>query len=56
MAAQDLLDAPLREFLDTIAGEGPAPGGGSAAAIVVAMAAGLVSMVARASKESDSFW
>jgi len=52
MAAQDLLDAPLREFLDTIAGEGPAPGGGSAAAIVVAMAAGLVSMVARASKES----
>lgn len=48
---QDLLDAPLRDFLDTIAGEGPAPGGGSAAAIVVAMAAGLVTMVARASKE-----
>jgi methenyltetrahydrofolate cyclohydrolase len=47
----DLLDAPLREFLDTLAGEGPAPGGGSAAAIVVAMAAGLVTMVARASKE-----
>jgi formiminotetrahydrofolate cyclodeaminase len=49
--AGDLLDAPLRDFLDTLAGEGPAPGGGSAAAIVVAMAAGLVSMVARASKE-----
>jgi methenyltetrahydrofolate cyclohydrolase len=46
----DLLDSPLREFLDTLAGEGPAPGGGSAAALVVAMSAGLVAMVARASK------
>lgn len=46
----DLLDTPVRELLDTLAGEGPAPGGGSAAAIVVAMAAGLVTMVARASK------
>jgi methenyltetrahydrofolate cyclohydrolase len=51
MAAPDLLDAPLRDVLDTLAGEGPAPGGGSAAALVVAMAAGLVTMVARASKE-----
>ena len=51
MVGDDLLDVPLRDFLDTLAGEGPAPGGGSAAAIVVAMAAGLVSMVARASKE-----
>ena len=49
--AGDLLDAPLNDFLDTLAGEGPAPGGGSAAAIVVAMAAGLVTMVARASNE-----
>ena len=49
--AADLLDAPLRDVLDTRAGEGPAPGGGSAAAIVVAMAAGLVTMVARASME-----
>jgi methenyltetrahydrofolate cyclohydrolase len=47
----DLLDAPLRDFLDTLAGEGPAPGGGSAAALVVAMSAGLVAMVARASKD-----
>ncbi len=53
MVGDNLLDAPLGEFLDTLAGEGPAPGAGSAAAIVVAMAAGLVSMVARASKE---FW
>jgi methenyltetrahydrofolate cyclohydrolase len=49
----DLLDLPLREFLDTLAGEGPAPGGGSAAAVVVAMSAGLVAMVARA---SESHW
>jgi formiminotetrahydrofolate cyclodeaminase len=47
----DLLDAPLRDFLDTLAGDGPAPGGGSAAAIVVAMSAALVAMVGRASKE-----
>jgi formiminotetrahydrofolate cyclodeaminase len=51
MAADDLLDAPLGEFLDTLAGKGPAPGGGTAAAIVVALAASLVTMVARASKE-----
>jgi methenyltetrahydrofolate cyclohydrolase len=49
--ADDLLAVPLGEVLDTLAGEGPAPGGGTAAAIVVAMAAGLVTMVARASKE-----
>jgi formiminotetrahydrofolate cyclodeaminase len=49
--AGDLLDAPLRDVLDTLAGEGPAPGGGSAAALVVAMAAGLVTMVARRSKD-----
>ena len=47
----EFLDAPLRDFLDTLAGEGPAPGGGTAAAITVAMAAGIVAMVARASKE-----
>lgn len=47
----DLLDAPLRDFLDTLAADGPAPGGGTAAAVVVAMSAGLVGMVARASKD-----
>lgn len=49
--AGDLLDVPVSELLDTLAGEGPSPGGGSAAAIVVAMAAGLVANVARASKD-----
>jgi formiminotetrahydrofolate cyclodeaminase len=47
----DLLDAPLNELLDTLAGEGPAPGASSAAAIVVAMAAALVAKVGRASKD-----
>jgi formiminotetrahydrofolate cyclodeaminase len=47
--AGDLLDAPVGELLETLADENPSPGGGSAAAIVVAMAAGLVAKVARAS-------
>jgi methenyltetrahydrofolate cyclohydrolase len=50
MSAENLLDEPIGEFLDRLAGRGPAPAGGSAAAISIAMAAGLVSMVARASK------
>ncbi|HEY7149599.1 MAG TPA: cyclodeaminase/cyclohydrolase family protein [Gaiellaceae bacterium] len=49
--AGDLLDASLRGFLETLSSDGPAPGSGTAAAIVVAMAAGLVTMVARASSE-----
>jgi formiminotetrahydrofolate cyclodeaminase len=49
--AGDLLDASLRDFLETLSSDGPAPGSGTAAAIVVAMAAGLVTMVARASNE-----
>jgi formiminotetrahydrofolate cyclodeaminase len=48
--ADDLLDAPVGEFIETLARE-EAPGGGSAAAVTVAMAAGLVAMVARASKD-----
>ena len=37
----------LEEFLDAIASDEPAPGGGAVAGIVVAMAAGLVAMAAR---------
>ena len=48
--ADDFLDAPIGDFIDVLAQE-EAPGGGSAAAITVAMAAGLVVMVARASKD-----
>jgi methenyltetrahydrofolate cyclohydrolase len=47
--ADDFLAAPVGDFLDLLAEE-EAPGGGSAAAVTVTMAAGLVVMVARASK------
>jgi formiminotetrahydrofolate cyclodeaminase len=48
--AEDLLDSSVGDFIDVLAQE-EAPGGGSAAAVTVAMAAGLVVMVARASKD-----
>ena len=44
-----LLDLRLREFLDEVAAEGKTPGGGSVAALVTAMAAGLLGKVARGS-------
>jgi methenyltetrahydrofolate cyclohydrolase len=44
-----LLDLPLREFLDEVTAEGRTPGGGSVAALVTAIAAGLLAKVARAS-------
>jgi formiminotetrahydrofolate cyclodeaminase len=47
--ADDFLAAPVGDFVDLLAEE-EAPGGGSAAAVTVTMAAGLVVMVARASK------
>ena len=48
--AEELLDSSVGDFIDVLAQE-EAPGGGSAAAVTVAMAAGLVVMVARASKD-----
>jgi formiminotetrahydrofolate cyclodeaminase len=45
------LDSSLREFLHSIAAREPAPGGGSVAAVTVAMAAGLVVMAARLSPD-----
>jgi formiminotetrahydrofolate cyclodeaminase len=45
----DLFDLPLRAFTDELAAEEPAPGSGSAAAVVVAMAAALIAKVARTS-------
>ena len=41
------LDQQARDFLDQLAARTPAPGGGGAAAVTVAMAAGLVAMAAR---------
>jgi formiminotetrahydrofolate cyclodeaminase len=48
----ELLDLRLRDFLDEIAGEGRTPGGGSVAALVTAMAAGLLAKVARGSVDT----
>ncbi len=45
MSEQQLLDQPIRQFLDQLASATPAPGGGSIAALSGAMAAGLLTMV-----------
>lgn len=42
-----LLDCPVAELLDRLAAKQPTPGGGGAAAITAAMAAGLLGMAAR---------
>jgi len=46
-----LLDLRLRDFLDEVAAVGRTPGGGSLAAFVTAAAAGLLTKVARASRD-----
>ena len=45
----EYLDLPLGELLDLVASGNPAPGGGSVAAVAVALAAGLSGMAARLS-------
>jgi len=47
-----LLDRTLAGFLDALGDPEPVPGGGSAAAVAAAMAAGLLAMTARASTAS----
>src|SRR5918997_5676355 len=47
----EYLDLPLGEFLDLVASGNPAPGGGSVAAVAVALAAGLSGMAARLSAD-----
>jgi formiminotetrahydrofolate cyclodeaminase len=49
---EDYLDLRIDDFLDRLTEGGRAPGGGSAAALAVAFAAGLVAMVARCSRDS----
>ena len=48
----DYLELRIEDFLDRVAAEEQSPGGGTAAAFTVAVAAGLVAMVARCSKGS----
>jgi methenyltetrahydrofolate cyclohydrolase len=48
----EYLDLRLGDFLERLGAGKPAPGGGSASALTVAFAAGLVAMVARRSEES----
>ena len=45
----ELLDLSVRELLEAVATEHPTPGGGSAAALAVAVSAALTAMVSRAS-------
>lgn len=52
MEPEPLLDRPLARFLDDLADGSPILGGGSAAAVVTAMAGGLLAMAARASTGS----
>jgi methenyltetrahydrofolate cyclohydrolase len=49
--ASEYLDLPLGEFLERVASEEPAPGGGSVSAVAVALAAGLAGMAARLSTD-----
>ena len=52
LETEDYLHLRLDDFLERLASGGQAPGGGSAAALSVAFAAGLVAMVARCSSDS----
>ncbi|TML22226.1 MAG: cyclodeaminase/cyclohydrolase family protein [Actinobacteria bacterium] len=52
MTPDSYLDLRLDDFLARLATAGRAPGGGSAAAFTIALAAGLVAMVARSSGDS----
>lgn len=54
MAGHEYLDLTPRELLERLAGNGPNVGGGSLAALVVTLSAGLVRMVCRRSRESWS--
>ena len=49
--ASDYLELSLGEFLERVASEGPAPGGGSVSAVAVALAAALSGMAARLSTD-----
>lgn len=52
-SADQLADLPLNELLARVAARTPAPGGGSAVAVVCSLAAGLVEMAARFGDHGD---
>jgi formiminotetrahydrofolate cyclodeaminase len=47
LGSSSFLDASVKELLDAVPARSPAPGGGSVAAIVLSLAAGLTAMAAR---------
>jgi len=51
----NLKELSIREFVEKIAGPDPAPGGGSAAALVGALSAALCGMVARLTLGKEKF-
>jgi methenyltetrahydrofolate cyclohydrolase len=52
---KDYADLPLREFLEDTAARQPTPGGGSCAALVGAIGAGLAQMAARYTLNNDRY-
>ena len=55
MGAKTLTGIPLQEFLDKLAEDSPAPGGGSVAALAAALASSLCAMVARLTLGRDRY-
>jgi methenyltetrahydrofolate cyclohydrolase len=51
LGSSSFLDARVKEFLDAVPARTPAPGGGSVAAVVASLAAGLTAMAARFAPE-----
>ena len=51
MGSSSFLDLQLKEFFDAVPARTPAPGGGSVAAVVASLAAGLTAMAARFAPE-----
>jgi methenyltetrahydrofolate cyclohydrolase len=50
---KDLSEQSLEDFLDAVAEDTPAPGGGTSSGVVTALAAALVEMSARLAKDSE---
>jgi glutamate formiminotransferase/formiminotetrahydrofolate cyclodeaminase len=55
MGTKTLTGIPLQEFLDKLAEDSPAPGGGSVAALAAALACSLCAMVARLTLGRDRY-